>query len=520
MTLFISVITFLVIFSILVLIHEAGHFWAARKAGIKVEEFGFGLPPRLWGKKTTRKVEYKDKNGKKKKDKETMIWSLNWIPFGGFVRMLGEDDDSKEAKSDPRSFGNRPIGWRIIVVCAGVIMNFLLAWFLLVVIFSIGVDPVGFPSASDKEYGDTFERGVVKAPKDFDLFAFAPMTMTKEGIQKNIDNGVVEVLDGPGVQIAGFTSEESPAKQAELKYGDIITAVDGKEVRNTQELIAALDINKEIEGIQISSVAENSIASEKDLKPGDIITFVDQTPIKSVEDLKNKLKEEAKGAGFHVSVDRRKEDGTNETRTKVLMPDEKGEIGVSFLEKGFYFDLLLKRDGELKKDMKFVLLDENNKLGVGIFPCPPILKINKIQLPFYQAPIAATTESVKLSVLTVKMLGQVVTTVLQKFAVPEGVAGPVGIAQMTHELVEIGEIVRILMFMALISISLAVVNIMPFPALDGGRLIFLLFEFITGKKPNAKWEATIHAIGLIVLLGLIFLVTWSDIVRIVSNLKN
>ena len=94
MTTLLAIIAFLVIFSTLIIVHEWGHFFAARKTGVYVQEFGFGLPPRIWGKKTSRWVKIKGKNGKTTRKKDKMIWSLNWIPFGGFVKMLGEDDDS------------------------------------------------------------------------------------------------------------------------------------------------------------------------------------------------------------------------------------------------------------------------------------------------------------------------------------------------------------------------------------------------------------------------------------------
>jgi len=147
MTILISVLVFFVIFSVVILVHEAGHFLAARKSGMKVEEFGFGIPPRIVGKETSRWVVLPGKGGKKVRKKEKMTWSLNWIPFGGFVKVLGEDDD-KAVRSDPRAFGARPIGKRILFVTGGVLMNFFLGWFLLTTAFSIGCEPFIF-SAQD-----------------------------------------------------------------------------------------------------------------------------------------------------------------------------------------------------------------------------------------------------------------------------------------------------------------------------------------------------------------------------------
>src|SRR5574337_725357 len=99
-----AVIVFILTILVLVTIHELGHFLVAKKFNIKVLEFGFGIPPRLWGKKVG----------------ETLV-SLNLLPFGGFVRLLGEDEGDKEVLNNPRSFSKQKVGKRITVVVAGVV---------------------------------------------------------------------------------------------------------------------------------------------------------------------------------------------------------------------------------------------------------------------------------------------------------------------------------------------------------------------------------------------------------------
>lgn len=109
--------------SFLILIHELGHFFAAKLSGILVEEFGFGLPPRMFGRKFG----------------ETLI-SLNWLPFGGFVRLYGEQHDAeKQNKLVSRSFSHQTIAKRATIVGAGVVMNFLLGWLLLSAVLMIGI---------------------------------------------------------------------------------------------------------------------------------------------------------------------------------------------------------------------------------------------------------------------------------------------------------------------------------------------------------------------------------------------
>ncbi|MEK7523998.1 MAG: site-2 protease family protein, partial [Patescibacteria group bacterium] len=125
MDIVLTIIAVIVIFSALVLIHEYGHFIMARRAGIKVEEFGIGFPPRLF----------------KKKFGET-LYTINAIPFGGFVKLYGEDSSDPKAQKSNRSFSSKSPWVRTKVVVAGVVMNFILAIVLLTIGFSFGTEPL------------------------------------------------------------------------------------------------------------------------------------------------------------------------------------------------------------------------------------------------------------------------------------------------------------------------------------------------------------------------------------------
>ncbi len=133
--LFLSIVIFILILSLIVMIHESGHFWIAKRNGVKVEEFGLGYPPRIfaWYKSAeTGKWRFvRGKNIDKRKDINDTIYSLNWIPFGGFVRMLGEESENKNKDS----FSEKSPWVRAKIIVAGVLFNFLLAWILLTVWF-------------------------------------------------------------------------------------------------------------------------------------------------------------------------------------------------------------------------------------------------------------------------------------------------------------------------------------------------------------------------------------------------
>lgn len=155
--------------------------------------------------------------------------------------------------------------------------------------------------------------------------------------------------------------------------------------------------------------------------------------------------------------------------------------------------------------------DDEGPLGVAIAP-----NIVSQKYPLWQAPFIGIVESLKNSWLIVSGLWGVVYSLVTLAQVPSGVAGPVGIAQLTGQFVELGPL-AVLSFVSLLSLNLAVLNVLPIPALDGGRLFFILIEAVVGKKISRKFEGTTHAIGMALLLGLLAVITLSDIIRAVSG---
>lgn len=344
----VTVIVFLLILTILVLIHEAGHFFVAKKLGIRVEEFGFGLPPRAFGKKIG----------------ET-IYSLNWLPIGGFVKLYGEDEGS-----GLRAFYTRPIWQRAAVVVAGVFMNFVLAVVIISYVFTQGV---GVPT--DKVH-------------------------------------IQEVL------------KNTPAQTAGLVKDDIILAVDGKPIKKTDDLIL---LTKEKLGTEI------------------LLTI------------------ERKNNKFDIKIIPRKE-----------YSKDQGPMGITISNVEF---------------KKYSLLE---------------------------APFQGLVESLRISWLTISGLAVMLWKWLIVGQVPQGVAGPVGVAQITGQAVQFGPM-AVISFAGLLSLNLAILNILPIPALDGGRLLFILIEVVTRRRVNPHFERYAHTIGMVILLALIALVTFRDIMRIFSG---
>lgn len=374
------ILVFILTILILVVIHELGHFLAAKKFNIKVLEFGFGLPPRVIGKKIG----------------ETIV-SLNWLPFGGFVRLLGEDESDKEVLENHRSFAYQKVHKRILVVVAGVVMNLLLAW----LIFYIVLGSQGFKAQLP-----------LLSPHKF------------IGVEQKEE----------GMVVVGEIAPDSPAMLSGIQKGERVLKLDGFEIKNANQLI---EYTK---------------------------TKVGQKMILTLSDF----------------------EGVNLRNVEVVPrenpPAGQGPLGVSL--GGFDFAVL-----------------EYNKPWQKILAGP----IHSLNLTTYSWSILSKTIAYSLEKKDISPVSQ-------------NVAGPIGITNIVKQILDVqNPLIPYLNFMAALSLNLAIINILPFPGLDGGRLFFLVIEAITRKRTHPVLEKYVHTIGLAVLLGLIFLVTVSDIKKLIPQ---
>ncbi len=546
MTYFLTFIVFFVIFSVLILVHELGHFVMARRAGIKVEEFGFGLPPRIWGFK-----------------KGETVYSINWIPFGGFVRMLGEDAHNLQMLKNKRSFISKSPRDRIKVVVAGVVMNFLLAWILLSVALSFGMQPLILPEqvfdavqdgtieletglkvkevpveslgaragfqvddliyAVDGQMLDGFllEKLGKDSQANYQVIQFGQKRNLAVGEHGDLGLVYYDHGDFPRVKVLAL-DEGNPFYEAGLRAGDVITAVNGgrqvfdvdgfKKIveeqdnpilnvnRGGDEYMFYVNLIGKTDKVVLSRVLPDSPAEKAGLKEGDVVLTVDGVSFTTGEQLKSegslpekivKYVSEHKNAQLIFQIQR----GADQIFYKVKTGSD-GRIGVLLAD-----------------------LDESDIWhGVSLYETEVMssaVEIRDEKYPFYEAVFHAFGETFRMAELTAKMFVGFLGDLLSSGEVSKTVTGPVGIFQFTHDFIQDGWI-PLIRFVAILSLSLAAINILPLPALDGGRLLFILVEVVIGRRINQRAESIIHMIGYGLLLLLILAVTFNDILNLLK----
>lgn len=369
-----SILLFFGIISLLVIIHELGHYFAAKKMGVKVEEFGLGLPPKLFGKQFG----------------ET-FFSFNALPFGGFVRLKGEEEHNNETDS----FESKKPSQRAFIIIAGVLMNLILG----ILIF----------------------QGTLLA-RDFKSEYFPIISNIKPSF------GKLELVSG---LIAGLSDESKLDKNA-LKNGDYVFSINQIEVSSNDQLKQLVN----------NSTSDNVVIVIKNIKDGTLV---------------------------------------KEVNVPLINKDGKKYLGIYLGEAGR------------------VVYEGNDRFISGILHSANVLKLSFQSLGLL---IDQTIQTKDMSILA------------------ENVDGPVGIYSVVDSINQNNTSIinlDILDLIAILSLSLAVMNILPIPAVDGGRLVFIVYEMISRKKPNPKFELAVNKYGMLFLLGMLILVTFKDVTNIFSR---
>lgn len=445
-----TVLSFIIAIGILVVVHEFGHYWVARRLGVKVLRFSVGFGRTLWARKFS-------------KDNTELVVAA--IPLGGYVKMLDENEGEVPEDEKHRAFNRKPLWVRTAVVIAGPMFNFLFAIVAYTAVFSFGVvdlHPVidkvadgSIASTLDVRAGDRIaeidgrkvrgwgEHRIYLMRRALSGETVNVVLVGQNGIERNVQfdlsNIDIQRLRGSVLgdvmglypynrQILPVAGEvlEGPARQAGMVPGDRILKIDGKIIESWSELVKLVGENA---GNKMSFVVVNNNVQRK----------LAITP--------NKVEVSGKIIG-RINI-------------KVLVP-------------------------EIPRD-----------------------KLVHLEYSLLRSVAAATEQTWNMSALTLQMLYKM----LQLKISTKNISGPITIAEYAGKSAKIG-LDSFVLFLAVVSISLGVLNLLPIPILDGGHLLYYLIEAIKGSPVSEQAMLVGQQIGIFFLAGLMMLAFYNDLVRL------
>ncbi|MBG2876200.1 sigma E protease regulator RseP [Proteus alimentorum] len=441
---------FIIVLGILITVHEFGHFWVARRCGIYVERFSIGFGKAIW-----RKI-----------DKHGTEFVIAWIPLGGYVKMLDERVAEVAPERRHLAFNNKTVGQRAAVVAAGPIANFLLAIVAYWIVFMIGV-PALKPIIADIRPNSIAEQA--KLTPGMELKSVAG----------------IETPDQNAVRLALVS--KIGAKEVSFVVSDPNSLSESENILNLQQWnfdpekqdpilsLGIMPVGARLDS-KIIEVTEGSAAEKAGLQAGDRIVKVDGQPIDTwhpftyfVRQSPNKVMEllvERNGSSLMLNI----------TPTAVALKDgtEVGQVGAQLQI--------------LPPDEQYLIMQQYN--------------------PF-SALYEASDKTWQLMGLTVKMIGKLVVGDVKL----TNLSGPVSIAKGAGMSADSG-FIYYLMFMALISVNLGIINLFPLPVLDGGHLLFLVIEKIKGGPVSERVQDFCYRIGIMALMLLMGLALFNDFSRL------
>ena len=435
---FLNALWIIPILGVLIFVHELGHFVMARRAGVRVEEFGFGLPPRIWGTK-----------------RGDTIYSINLLPIGGFVRVLGEDGKSNAVDS----MQSKTAGQRAKFLAAGSAMNLLTAIVLLAVLIggqgkssdNVYVVDVANDSPAQQagwQSGDRFVE--ISGETIHDANDVSRLTADNAGKPTTV------VLDRAGEAVSTTITPRTDPPAGQGRTGITLSSAP-------------------VATLRVEDVPEDSVAATMGLQAGDEIIATNEQPV------------------------------TDYLAYALFLRDNQGES----------VDLLVMRNGAevtLTGTLPTDLPLDREPLGADLTQHLVFERVGLLQLPMETARTFAST---------LQQMGSGLMSLVRGDTSLADVAGPIGMGQLTSEVISRSATplwVTLTNLTIILSLNLAILNLLPLPALDGGRLLFVLIEVLRGgKRVSPEKEGVVHFVGLMILLTAMFLIAFVDINRIFSG---
>ena len=445
-----TIISFVVVIGILILIHELGHFFVARWTGVGVERFSIGFGPVLL----------------RWRGKETE-YCLSAIPMGGYVKMLGEENPLEGGAAMPydpkKAFALKPLWARFLIVFAGPGMNFVLAAIIVAVVLATAGRPV-WPAVVGRVADDT--PAAAAGLKSADTIVAVNGRSVK--YWEDVDRAVA-ASNGKPLELAVKRGETTQTITVTPKQTTIQDPI-------LRESKTTWDIGAGPQSVpQISSVSPGSPAEKAGLQGGDVVLRVGGRPVFTAEDLVQAIRSKP-GEALPIEIQRE-----NRRLTLTVTPNVEEEKTPS----GETIKVGRIQAGIGSKAVSFVAYDPFSAVWHG----------------------AVWTKD--MTVITVKGFWKLVVGTIDR----SNIGGPIQIASMAGQQAREG-LAPLAMFTAIISVNLAVLNLLPVPMLDGGHLFFFIIEAVLGRPLSLRKREAAQQLGFVLLMLLMVYALYNDLVRI------
>ncbi|MDR2386920.1 MAG: RIP metalloprotease RseP [Deltaproteobacteria bacterium] len=453
---FLTLVSFIFLLLILIFVHELGHFLAAKLLGVRVERFSLGFPPKIYSRK------YGDTE-----------YQLCWLPLGGYVKLLGEEPGSEiSAEEQKVSFSHKPAWVKILICFAGPLFNILFAFLALWILFmAVGFQHLPTVVGNLPEDGPAYLAGirpgdVILSLDGHEVKYFDEVTDYPD---KTAGKPVDILVDRQGQSLSITVSPESK---------------EGKDILGSSQTYWSLGLRPSSTP-RISKVVKGKPAELAGLKSGDLVTSIDGKPISDWADLVMAVQ------------------GPEETRNSESPAPVKAMI----------FELL--RDGQkITLEVTPKLEPRQNLEGktlytamIGVNNKPDIIT-EKV------GPISALGHGLMESWNIIKLTYMTLVKLIQTKISPKVMGGPILIAEAAGSKIREG-LADFVALMAMISVNLAIINLVPLPVLDGGQIFFFCLEAIRRKPLSQRFKEVCQTVGVFALLALMVMVFYNDIARIV-----
>lgn len=446
------VLAAIIVLGPLIAIHEFGHFWVARRLGVKVLTFSIGFGPAL--------AKWRGKDG--------VDYQIAAIPLGGYVRMADEREGEVPVEDLPKAFNRQPVFARMAIVAAGPLINLLFAVLLFWILFLQGtetlktvvgtVKPNTTAALAGLQVGDEIVAVDAKKTSDWEAVTYALVDRIGE--------------DGL-VSLSVISANATEAHLIKLPISNYLNKSD-------QDPLSALGFTPYQPPIKpiIGEIVSGGPASQQGLQVGDTVVMANNQAINTWQDFVAVVRTHPEQA-IATQVQRQ-----GKTVNLVLTPRmERDQIGT-----------------------------KEGKLGIGVQRQPfdiPAQYIQKQNYTVITALVKATEKTYNLITMTISSLGKMIIGLIGL----DNLSGPITIAKVAGHTADLGWQAMI-GFMALLSVSLGVLNLLPIPVLDGGHLVYYTFEAILGRPLSDSVQQVGLKIGIAVMGSLMFLAIFNDLSRL------